>query len=88
MDGLIQIARAEGVSGLYRGLVPTVVTNAPFSALYYMFYIQMQRLIQKVRVGWLAKGREGGGGGHMPKAREARWLLASAASKPDSCLLC
>jgi solute carrier family 25 protein 38 len=39
---LATIARTEGPSGLWRGLVPTVLTNAPFSALYYMIYSRLK----------------------------------------------
>lgn len=42
VDALVTIARSEGVRGLYRGLGPTVMSNAPFSALYYMFYTRLQ----------------------------------------------
>ena len=42
-------ARKESLSGLFRGLGPTVLTNAPFSALYYMFYKQLQTRLTKVR---------------------------------------
>lgn len=41
-DALATIARSEGPRGLYRGLGPTVLTNAPFSALYYMFYTRLK----------------------------------------------
>ena len=41
-NGLATIVRTEGVRGLYRGLGPTVFSNAPFSALYYMFYTRLQ----------------------------------------------
>jgi len=37
-----QIYTAEGARGLFRGLGPTILTNAPFSGLYYMFYTQLQ----------------------------------------------
>jgi solute carrier family 25 protein 38 len=40
------IGRTEGVRGLYRGLGPTIMSNAPFSALYYMFYTRLQHRIK------------------------------------------
>eukprot|EP00798_Chlamydomonas_sp_ICE-L_P024144 gene24144-9730_t len=42
-SALYSIATTEGVRGLFKGLVPTVITNAPFSALYYMFYTHLKR---------------------------------------------
>ncbi|MEW5310130.1 MAG: hypothetical protein WDW38_001957 [Sanguina aurantia] len=39
---LQSIWRKEGMSGLFKGLGPTVLTNAPFSAMYYMFYRQLK----------------------------------------------
>ncbi|EFJ40615.1 hypothetical protein VOLCADRAFT_99596 [Volvox carteri f. nagariensis] len=36
------IVRTEGVRGLFRGLWPTVLTNAPYSGLYYMFYTRLK----------------------------------------------
>jgi solute carrier family 25, member 38 len=40
---LATIAREEGgLRGLFRGAGPTVMTNAPFSALYYLFYTRLQ----------------------------------------------
>jgi hypothetical protein len=42
LHALRSIARVEGVAGLYRGLAPTMLSNAPFSALYYMFYTRLQ----------------------------------------------
>jgi solute carrier family 25 protein 38 len=39
---LMTIAATEGPRGLFRGLWPTVLTNAPFSALYYMMYTKMK----------------------------------------------
>ena len=36
------IAVQDGLKGLYRGIVPTVLSNAPYSALYYMFYVKLQ----------------------------------------------
>lgn len=42
--------RTEGPRGLFWGVVPTVATNAPFSALYYMFYKHLQS--QFTKVGW------------------------------------
>lgn len=42
LQGLGTIAREEGLRGLYRGIVPTVLSNAPFSALYYLFYTRLR----------------------------------------------
>ncbi|GIL67939.1 hypothetical protein Vafri_21194 [Volvox africanus] len=39
---LSTILREEGVRGLFRGLWPTVLTNAPYSGLYYMFYTRLK----------------------------------------------
>lgn len=41
-DALATIAQQEGPRGLFRGLWPTVLTNAPFSALYYMLYTKLK----------------------------------------------
>lgn len=41
-DALITIAKKEQLPGLYRGLGPTILSNAPFSALYYMFYTNLR----------------------------------------------
>lgn len=50
LDAMSTIVRSEGPRGLFRGVVPTVITNAPFSALYYMFYKQLQsKLTQEGR---------------------------------------
>lgn len=40
--------RAEGLRGMYRGIGPTALSQAPFSALYYMFYTRLQ---DKLKVG-------------------------------------
>ena len=50
LDAFRSIARKETPAGLFRGLGPTVLTNAPFSALYYMFYKQLQTRLTKVRL--------------------------------------
>jgi solute carrier family 25 protein 38 len=39
------IVKQDGVRGLFRGIGPTVLTNAPFSALYYMFYTRMKGVL-------------------------------------------
>ena len=48
LDALVTIARTERVQGLYRGLGPTILANAPFSALYYMFYNNMRSALSQV----------------------------------------
>ncbi|KAK9864781.1 hypothetical protein WJX84_009508 [Apatococcus fuscideae] len=46
-QALKHIARTERLKGLFRGLGPTVLTNAPFSALYYLFFTRLKdRLAQ------------------------------------------
>ncbi|KAG2447851.1 hypothetical protein HYH02_007307 [Chlamydomonas schloesseri] len=39
---LSTIVKTEGVRGLFRGVWPTVLTNAPYSGLYYMFYTRLK----------------------------------------------
>lgn len=43
LTAMRQIYGAEGVRGLFRGLGPTILTNAPFSGLYYMFYTDLKK---------------------------------------------
>ena len=35
--------------GLFRGLGPTVITNAPYSAFYYLFYTSLKERLQQVK---------------------------------------
>ncbi len=50
MVGMImQIAQREGAAGLFRGLGPTIITNAPYSAFYYLFYTSLKERLQQVR---------------------------------------
>ncbi len=42
LHALGEIWRTEGLRGMYRGIGPTALSQAPFSALYYMFYTQLQ----------------------------------------------
>ena len=42
MHALGEMWRSEGLRGMYRGMGPTVLSQAPFSALYYMFYTRLQ----------------------------------------------
>ena len=48
VHALRTIAASEGASGLLRGFWPTVISNAPFSALYYMLYSDLRQRFQKV----------------------------------------
>jgi solute carrier family 25 protein 38 len=48
VHALNTIAREEGIRGLYRGLGPTILANAPFSALYYTFYTRLQDRLRAV----------------------------------------
>lgn len=42
VDAMSSIMRQRGVRGLFSGVGPTLLSNAPFSAIYYVFYTQMQ----------------------------------------------
>ena len=47
VHALKTIAASEGASGLLRGFWPTVLSNAPFSAVYYMLYSDLRKRFQK-----------------------------------------
>lgn len=52
MQGMVSmirsIAQREGAAGLFRGLGPTILTNAPYSAFYYLFYTSLKERLQQV----------------------------------------
>lgn len=45
VHGLQTIAREEGVKGLYKGLLPNIIRDIPFSALAFSFYSQYQKAL-------------------------------------------
>ena len=45
---MVGIAKQEGAVGFFRGLGPTIVTNAPYSAFYYLFYTSLKERLQQV----------------------------------------
>ena len=71
LHALGSIARSEGLRGLYRGLGPTMLSNAPFSALYYMFYTRLQ-----VRGAHACSGMQQGAGAAARARGVGRWLAA------------
>lgn len=44
------ILRAEGIRGLYTGVTATLMRDAPFSSIYYVFYSQLRRLTEASRL--------------------------------------
>lgn len=56
MHALSSIWRTEGLRGMYAGLGPTALSQAPFSALYYMFYTRLQ---VRCRARWCWVGQQG-----------------------------
>ncbi|XP_025107027.1 mitochondrial glycine transporter-like isoform X2 [Pomacea canaliculata] len=44
---LTVIYKAEGLRGLYSGLLPTLLRDVPYSGLYYMFYTRLKLINQR-----------------------------------------
>ncbi|CAK0784193.1 hypothetical protein CVIRNUC_007397 [Coccomyxa viridis] len=44
---MVGIAKRDGAVGFFRGLGPTIVTNAPYSAFYYLFYTSLKERLQQ-----------------------------------------
>jgi solute carrier family 25 protein 38 len=51
-DALKTIARYERLRGLYSGLLPTVLRDAPFSGIYFMFYSRTKQTLEKCQEKW------------------------------------
>lgn len=49
MDAMLKIAKYEGIRGLYKGYIPTLVSFGPYSALYFMLYEQFKDRITVYR---------------------------------------
>jgi solute carrier family 25, member 38 len=47
MDVLRHVLRDEGVRGLYRGMLPTLARDVPFSGLYVLIYKRLQRSVEE-----------------------------------------
>jgi solute carrier family 25, member 38 len=46
-EALVSIIRSEGVLAMWRGLIPALMTNVPFSTIHYVFYTQFQQMLQQ-----------------------------------------
>lgn len=58
---LASITRERGLQGLFSGVGPTLLANAPFSAIYYVFYTQLQVGGLLLGAWWVAGGGSVGG---------------------------
>ena len=67
---MASIVRGSGIRGLFKGWGPTVLANAPFSAVYYSFYTNIRTRLEAVSM-W-------------PRQAEAFGLLACVPSQADS----
>jgi hypothetical protein len=75
LHGVVSIARAEGVRGLYRGLAATILRDAPYSGLYFMAYSWS---IRRCVVCYESRRQQKGGGGWAasPSSRQKALGLA------------
>mmetsp|Transcript_9307 Transcript_9307/g.28029 ORF Transcript_9307/g.28029 Transcript_9307/m.28029 type:complete len:249 (-) Transcript_9307:490-1236(-) len=71
---LVTISRKEGLSGLFAGLLPTIVRDAPYSALYLFIYLRAKEMILPIVAedGQLSKGRVGADAALRPRIRQQR----------------
>jgi hypothetical protein len=77
---LATIARVEGPRALFRGMGPTVLTNAPFSALYFMLYTKLKHSLEAAT----AASSMGRGGGSMHSSSSGGGLHDSSSSSSGS----
>ena len=55
-EGLTSIVRVEGVRGLYAGLLPSLLKDCPYSALYLLLYTQCKSALSSWRKRWQRLG--------------------------------
>ena len=60
VQGLSSILRTEGVGGLYAGLLPSLLKDCPFAAVYLVLYTQCKTAMAGWAAGWElgSRGRE------------------------------
>uniref|UniRef100_A0A7S0ZBV8 Solute carrier family 25 member 38 homolog n=1 Tax=Timspurckia oligopyrenoides TaxID=708627 RepID=A0A7S0ZBV8_9RHOD len=74
-NALYVIARQEGFKGLFSGLTPMIARDAPYSAMYVLFYLRSKELLSA------SVGLPAGAGGGFDKHKGSKFVPRNASEK-------